>query len=285
MEFKLFDKERDIKFLKRLAIAVVVIACLLIIKDEILWDIGYYDDLTGELTENNSYDEEYFGYCNVAKIDLKGFIDIEAYEDGDVGSSDIIWAIENAENSDDIQAIILDVDSSGGVAVAGEEISNALSYANKPTVGLVRGMANSSAYWAIIGTDKIFASKNSDIGSIGATMSYLDYSKQNQLQGINYNSISSGEFKDAGDPNKTLTWEEKQYFLRDINIIADNFIEAVVEKRNLSIEEVKKIADGSSMLGEKALEKGLIDEIGDLYDVRQYLEDLIGEEVVLCEEY
>ncbi len=279
MKFKLYEKERDLKLFRRVGIAVVVIACLIIIVNEILWQLGWGEDY---YFDEYSYTEESYEGCNVIKIDLKGFMDIEEYEEGDVGSSDIVWAIENADLSEDIRAVILDVDSYGGVSIAGEEISNALDRAEIPTVSLIRGIGISAAYWAATGSDVIFASANSDVGSIGVTMSYLDNVKQNQIEGLNYNSLSSGKFKDSGNPDKILTWEEKQYFLRDINIVANNFIKAVAENRNLEIEEVEKLADGSTLMGEMALEKDLIDYIGDLYDVRQYLTGVIGEEVVIC---
>ena len=70
---------------------------------------------------------------------------------------------------------------------------------------------------------------------------------------------------------------------RDLKISHENFIKLVAEKRDLEIEEVRKIADGSTMLGQMALDNGLIDQIGDLYAVRQYLSDLIGEDVIICE--
>ena len=71
--------------------------------------------------------------------------------------------------------------------------------------------------------------------------------------------------------------------MRDINLIADNFIKAVSEKRSLDINKVKTLADGSSMLGQMALDNGLIDYIGDFYDAREYLSDLIDEEAVICQ--
>ncbi len=48
-----------------------------------------------------------------------------------------------------------------------------LKEAKKPTAVLIRGAGVSAGYWAAIGADVIYASKNSDIGSIGVTMSYL----------------------------------------------------------------------------------------------------------------
>lgn len=275
----MFDKVRDGRVLKWIVVGVILGACLIIIKDELFWQFGsdvYYDD---SYYEEESYGE---GDCNTAVIDLKGFMDIEAYDETSVSSSEIVRAIEEADWSDNVQAIILDIDSSGGYPIAGEEISNALSRAYKPTVALIRSIGASSAYWAAVGAETIFASANSDVGSIGATMSYVDYARQNQSEGLTYNSISSGKFKDTGDPDKILTWEEKQYLMRDINILADNFIQAVAQKRGLALAKVKALADGSTVLGEKAKEVGLIDEIGDMYAVKQYLGDLIGEEVVVC---
>jgi protease-4 len=56
----------------------------------------------------------------------------------------------------------------------------------------------------------------------------------------------------------------------------------VAKNRNLDVAKVKKLADGSTMLGQMALENGLIDEIGDQYDVENYLSELIGEKVNIC---
>ena len=60
------------------------------------------------------------------------------------------------------------------------------------------------------------------------------------------------------------------------------FISAVAENRNLDIEKVRAMADGSSMMGEMALENGLVDRIGGLYEVKEYIKDNIGEEVEVC---
>ena len=47
--------------------------------------------------------------------------------------------------------------------------------------------------------------------------------------------------------------------MRDINIIHENFIKVVAENRDLNISDVRKLADGLAMLGQMALENGLID--------------------------
>jgi protease-4 len=70
--------------------------------------------------------------------------------------------------------------------------------------------------------------------------------------------------------------------MRDLEITHNIFIKAVSENRNLPIDKVKLLADGSSMPGEMALENGLIDRIGDYYDAQIYLNELIGEKAKIC---
>ncbi|MCG2694691.1 signal peptide peptidase SppA [Candidatus Parcubacteria bacterium] len=285
MKFKIFDGERDRVNLKRIGIAIVVIACLITIKDEILWN------LEGEeyFTDESSYNSEDYGddSCNVVKIQMQGdlftFEELYASQEYDVVSSEsIVDAINQIEEDKSIKAFVLEIDSYGGLPVAGEEVANALKRTNLPTVALIRSAGLSAAYWASTGADVIIASENSDVGSIGVTMSYLDYTESNQENGMTYNQLSSGKYKDTGDPDKALTGEEKQYLLRDVNIMAENFIKVVSENRNLDIEKVRALADGSSMLGQMALENGLIDKIGDLQTAKEYLEKEIGEPVEIC---
>jgi len=226
--------------------------------------------------------------CNTQGIIVHGFLD--TYDSGSdmfdesviTTSEDTEYYINQANFDPDIKAIMIEIDSGGGAPVAGEEIAEAISRAHKPTVALIRQTGASAAYWAASAADYIFASKNSDIGSIGVTMSYIDNTIQNQRDGLSYVQLSSGRFKDMGDPDKVMTYEEKNLLMRDLKIIHNNFIEAVAKNRGLQIEEVQKIADGSSVLGERALELGLIDEIGGIYDVKEYLKEKIGEDVRLC---
>lgn len=229
--------------------------------------------------------------CNVKGINLHGTIMtyIPLHAEGDtnfdynvVGSENILFSIKNANENPKIKAIILEVDSAGGYPVAGEEIANAVKNSEKPIMGFIRQSGSSAAYWAVSGADRIWASKNSDIGSIGVTMSYLNNVENNKKEGHEWEQLSSGKFKDSGNPDVPLTKEEKALFMRDINILYQNFMEAVSANRNIPLEEVKKIADGSTVLGEKAKELGLIDEIGGINEVEKYLEEKIGEKPEIC---
>ncbi len=242
-------------------------------------------------SEEDSYQDVSYEGCTVAGINLHGTIltyvpahaENDSYFDYDVvGSEDILWAIDNANEDANIHAIVIEVDSPGGSPVAGEEIAKAIKNSPKPVVAFVRDIGTSAAYWGMSSADRIFASKNSDIGSIGVTMSYLNNVEKNKSEGYAYEELSSGKFKDSGSTDKALTKEEKELFLRDVNIIYENFMEEVSINRNIPLEKVKSFSDGSSMLGARALELGLIDEIGGINEVKKYIEDTLGVEPSIC---
>jgi protease-4 len=190
--------------------------------------------------------------------------------------------IEEVESNPDIRGIVLEIDSSGGYDTTGKEIADALKRAGKPTVAFIRGLGLSAGYYAATGADMIFASPLADVGSIGITMSYLDYSEQNKQEGITLNILSSGKFKDALSYDKPLTNEERALIMRDINKAHEIVVSEIAQNRNLAREKIAPLADGSSMLGPDALELGLVDQIGGLPEVRAYLAEKIGHEVEIC---
>ena len=79
-----------------------------------------------------------------------------------------------------------------------------------------------------------------------------------------------------------MTEEEKGLITRDINIVYQNFINDVSVNRGIPLEEVKRISDGSTMMGEPAKALHLIDGIGNIFEVEEYLSEKIGEEVNIC---
>lgn len=284
MKFKLFDKARDKRILKVLLVFIFLIASVMVI---------YNGVMSEDYSDAGDYaSEESEASCNVAGINLHGELltyvspadeDKDGYSTEDQTESEsLMQFIGEAEADDSIKAIVMEVDSTGGSPVAGEEISLALKNAQKPTVVFIRESGSSAAYFAASAADKIYASKYSDVGSIGVTMSYLDYSRQNQKAGQTYNQLSAGKFKDAGDPDKNLSSEEKALFMRDINIMHQNLIKEIAENRKLDIQKVEAMADGSTMLGEMALKNGLIDAIGGYPEVKQYLKETIGEDPEVC---
>ena len=246
----------------------------------------FYDLFKREV--RNSVVSDKYSQCNVLGISIYGSLMTYApsinedrdqeYVESYTSSDDVVWSINNTDRNDNIRAIIIEVDSAGGEPVAAEEVANAIKRANKPVIAYIRQSGTSGAYWAISSADRIFASKNSDIGSIGVTASYVVNADENKK----FIQLSSGKYKDIGHPYKLLTNEEKALAMRDVKITHQNFIEEVAKNRGLTIEEVTKISDGSSMMGDAAKSFGLIDEIGGYYEADQYVGTLIGDWVNVC---
>lgn len=262
------------------AIAVTLGVGVLLLGEDILGGRTYAETWTPALG------------CNVVGIAVRGPITISGYgfapeecPDGmcaQTTSDEVIEYLRTAGEDSEIKAVLLDIESPGGEPVASEEIAYALQETGKPSVAWVRQVAASGAYWIASAAGTIVASPNSDVGSIGVSMSYMDYADQNATEGIYYNQLTSAPFKDAGSPEKILTEEEAALFQRDLDITHDNFVGVVAANRGLSYEAVAALADGSTMLGVQALENGLIDQLGGRAEAYAALAEAIGEEPVVC---
>lgn len=239
-------------------------------------------------------DEEESTSCNVARIPLQGIV--VASDDGVgtllglggfVSADTIADEITAADDDDTIQAIVLDVDSPGGTPVGGDEIMQALLGAKKPTVAVVRDMGASAAYWAAAGADRIIASPVSDVGSIGVTMSYREVADSKETEGSRWISLSSGSFKDAGNPERPLTDEEQAYFQGQVDVVHKHMVERIAGARTaISRTELEALADGRAFIGTEALALKLVDELGGFAEARRYLERELGlndGEAVLCD--
>lgn len=268
-------------------VKIVMITAIGLILFYGLFIVGPFKDTEEDTTVTDAAPNN----CSVLGINLHGMLltYIPSHAESDtlfnydsVSSEDVIGKIKEANKDPKIKAIVLEVDSSGGSPVAGEEIAAAIKNSEKPVVAFIRGIGASSSYWAISNAEKIWASKNSSVGSIGITMSYVSNAERNKKDGLTYEKLSSGIYKDSGSADMPLTQEERTLFMRDINIMYGNFIEAIAANRNISVDKVKDIADGSTVLGDKAKELGLIDEIGSLVEVEEYLEKKIGETPEVC---
>lgn len=232
------------------------------------------------------------GYCTIAVIPIAGEMFASAMYDefgmplAGATLDDFRDQLRIAENDPDIDGVIVDIDSGGGSPYAGEAIANELKRSPLTSAAVIRDYAASAAYWAATGADRIFASEVSEVGSIGVTMSYLEYAGQNEDSGLRYVEIASGPYKNSGDPDRFLSDEEKEKFQESVDRLADFFVAQVALNRNLPEEEVRELADGSTFPGAVALSAGLVDELGDQESARQWFSTALQmdpADVVICE--
>lgn len=230
---------------------------------------------------------EFSGTGNVAVIPLHGVIVSEEmpgfFGSSSVASPTIVEKIKQASEDDSIKAIVLDINSPGGSAVASDEIATALKEANKTTVAWIREVGASGGYWIASAADHIVANRMSITGSIGVIASYLEFTGLMEKYGVGYERLIAGKHKDIGSPYKELTEEERVLLQGTLDKIHDYFIDEVAKNRDMDEEKVKELATGRIFLGIEALDVGLVDELGDKETVKEYLEQKLGTKIEFIE--
>jgi len=194
-------------------------------------------------------------------------------------SDEVINYIKEIERNNNIKAIILEINSPGGSAVASSEIAEAIKGAeqkNKTVVALIREQGTSGAYWIASSCDYIIADPLAITGSIGVIASYLEFSGLLERYNVTYEKLTAGKYKDVMSPYRELTPEEKQMIQKKLDMIHEVFIKEVAKNRNLSDDKVRELANGMFYLGKEAKSFGLVDALGTKEDAINYLEKKLG---------
>ncbi len=194
------------------------------------------------------------------------------------GARQFIRQTEAARQDPQIKAVVIRVNSPGGSASASQEMYEAVMRlrAEKPVICSMGDVAASGGYYTAAACNKIYANRATTTGSIGVITSLLNYQELFAKIGLDQATIKSGKFKDAGNPARPLTPEERQLFQQLINNLYNQFVNDVVAGRKeatkgaLTREKLLKLADGRVYTGEQAVKNGLIDETGDLYTALKY---------------
>ena len=268
-----------------LAVAVYAVGAGLIKK--------YVHELTSPASSKSytlqTYKDQYGDECNIAVVRLENdfLYATDAAQSGasvGFGADVIVSQIEQAKDDDQIKGVLLEVDSPGGSPVGGEMIARALKALGKPSVALIYDMGDSAAYFAATGASTIIASPFSSVGDIGVTSSFVDYSGSNAKAGNTFEQISSGKYKDAGNPDKPLTSDELALLQKNVDEEYQTLVNEIALNRHMSTTTVIALADGAAVPGSEALSKGLVDQLGDLSTARDWFsKKLHGDDVVLCD--
>lgn len=206
----------------------------------------------------------------IAVIELKGII---------IMSDEIVRQFKKYREDRSIKGILFRVDSPGGGVVASQEIYEEVKKtrnAEKPVIVSMGSVAASGGYYVSCPASIIVANPGTLTGSIGVISQFMRYDSLLGKIGVEVNTIKSGKFKDAGNPFRSMTLDDKTYFQKLMDDVHQQFILAVETERKLARDSVASFADGRVFTGEQAHKLGLVDTIGTYEDAISITAKLAG---------
>lgn len=173
--------------------------------------------------------------------------------------------LQRAREEDDVDAVLLHIDSPGGSAASSDLIYKLLesfgAEADVPIYAHVGNVGASGAYYAAMAADEINADPMASIGSIGVIIRSFGLQGLMEKVGVEYRTIKSGENKDVLSPFADLTEEQRARLQEQIGRAYERFVGVILESRGevLSREQLLQVADGRVLDASEALEAKLID--------------------------
>lgn len=202
---------------------------------------------------------------NVAVIPVDGVIGRKfsstLYSSG-VTSVDVLTRLINmAADDEEVNAILLAVDSPGGTVQGVAEAADAVKRANeiKPVIAYADGLMCSAAYWISCNAGAIYAYRDAVVGSIGVYSAYLDESRAYEMQGYRQEVFKSGEHKAMGMPGTSLTDEQRAMIQKSVDEIGLAFRTAVKTGRISRVQD--EDMQGQAFNASEAKRKSLVDSV------------------------
>jgi len=214
-------------------------------------------------------DRQFVDKPGIGLVEVKGMI---------LDSRDTVRQLRHFLKKDDIKAVVLRVDSPGGVVAPSQEIYDEVRKfaAKKKIVVSMGSLAASGGYYISAPATLIYANPGTITASIGVIIKLSNIEALMDKIGIKATVIKTGKFKDSGSPVRELTKEDRAMFQSVIDSTHNQFVKAVARGRKLPEDEVRRIADGRVLSGEQALALGLVDRLGTLQDAIEEAGRLAG---------
>ena len=206
---------------------------------------------------------------NVGIVVASGQIVNGSQPPGTIGGDSTAALLRRALTDDNVDAVVLRVDSPGGGIFASRIIGDeviALREAGKPVVVSMSSVAASGGYWISMAADKIFASPATITGSIGVFGMIPTFERALDHLGVSTDGVGTTPWSGQFRPDRSLSDDAVQLVRSVIEHDYDDFISRVSTSRELEVDFVDSIAQGQVWTGEEAVANGLVDELGTLDD-------------------
>lgn len=194
---------------------------------------------------------------------------VDSGSEGIVGKT-VVKDIVDLADDDNVEGLVLRVNSPGGSAFASEQIWEALQYfksKDKPFYVSMGDYAASGGYYISCGADSIYADKTTLTGSIGVFGMIPDFSGLvTGKLGVTFSEVASSPNAAFMSLVEPMTPYQLGAMQKSVNEIYELFTSRVAEGRGMAVDSVKAIAEGRVWVGSSAVSLGLVDRIGSLTD-------------------
>lgn len=210
------------------------------------------------------------------KSDPSKTVGVITLDDEIADTTDVLKKLYEFAGDEDVQGIVLRIDSPGGAVAPSQDIYSAVKKLKekKPIVASMGSVAASGGLYVALSASKIFCQPGTLTGSIGVILQFPNLTKIADKVGFNMITVKSGELKDIGNPFRNLAETDRTFLQSTVMKAYDDFIKDVADGRKIPLNKVKSFADGRVILGREAKELGLVDEFGDVYDAARAVFDL-----------
>ena len=211
----------------------------------------------------------------IAIINLEGEIDTRESKDSNINYDNVVEKLDELEDIENLKGLVLRINSPGGSALESEKIYQKLKKLDIPIYISMGDLCASGGYYIATVGKKLFANSVTLTGSIGVVVLYPEFTEAINKLKVNMEGFSKGKGFDIYDMFSKLSEESKEKIIYSMNEVYSEFKEHVIEARNISEEDLEKIAGGRVWLGSQAKENGLVDELGSLNDcIESLVKDL-----------
>ena len=217
------------------------------------------------------------GGAKVAVVEVEGVIGADSGRGLDTDG--IIRVLGEYRDDPAVRAVVLRINSPGGVVAPTQEIFNAvrrLREAKKPVVASLGSVAASGGYYVAVAADRIYASPGTLTGSIGVVMQLANLEGLLKKVGVEYVVVKAGAYKDVGNIARPMTPEERRILQALLDDVYDQFVTAVAEGRGLDPQVVRGFAEGRIYSGRQAQGLKMVDELGGLEEAIEAAAKMAG---------
>jgi protease-4 len=195
----------------------------------------------------------------VGLVEVKGMI---------LDSQETVRQLRYFLKKENVKAVVLRVDSPGGVVAPSQEISDEVRKfaAKKKIIVSMGSLAASGGYYISAPATLIYANPGTLTASIGVILKLSNIETLMDKIGIKSATLKTGKYKDSGSPLRSFTPEDRAMLQSVIDNTHEQFVRAVASGRKLPLADVRRIADGRILTGEQARALKLVDRLGTLQD-------------------